>query len=227
MNQIEMPYLPFIKQTALFQPLDDQQLVEVARRLNPRRYRAGTIIFHQGDPGECLYLLVSGRVRISLVHPDGREVALRIYSCGDSFGELSVLDRQQRSATATAMEDVTTLTLDRSAFQELLRENFVLVEHIMALLAERLRYTTDYSRQMAFLTVPGRVATRLVQLANEDGGCPPVRLQLTQQALAEFTSTTREWVNRVLNNFADLRLIRLDRGAIMILDLPGLQRMIA
>ena len=75
MVQIESTYLPFIKQMVLFQPLDDEQLNQVAQRLKPRRYRAGTIIFHQGDPGESLYLLIDGRVRISLVHPDGREMA--------------------------------------------------------------------------------------------------------------------------------------------------------
>jgi CRP/FNR family transcriptional regulator len=116
------------------------------------------------------------------------------------------------------------MVLYRDDFMRLLRESFPLVEHVIQLLAERVRYNTAYTERLAFLSVPGRVAALLVQLADTaqaDEG--PARLELTQQELADFASTTREWVNRALRDFADRGLVRLERGAVIVLNRPGLR----
>jgi CRP-like cAMP-binding protein len=223
MSPGESPNLAVARQVPLFRTLDEAQLRTVGTLLRERHYRKGEIIFHQDDPGGCLYVISAGRVRIYLAGPDGREVTLRIYGPDSTFGELSVLDGQPRSASAAALDDVTTHVLYREDFLNLLQENFTLVQHIIAMLSERVRYTTNYSEQLAFLSVPGRVAALLIRLAGADvEGRGPIRLELSQQELADFANTTREWVNRALHDFAEQGLLRVERRAVVILDRKGL-----
>jgi CRP-like cAMP-binding protein len=219
----EPTILAAVRQVQLFRTLDEAQLQKVSRLLKERRYRKGEIIFHQDDPGGYLYIIGVGRVRIYVAGPDGREVTLRIYGPDSNFGELSVLDGEARSASAAALDDVTTYVLYREDFMNLLRENFALVQHILAILAERVRYTTNYSEQLAFLSAPGRVAALLMRLAGAEGEVrPPIRLELSQQELADFANTTREWVNRALHDFAAEGLVRVERRVVVILDPDGL-----
>src|SRR5690349_2252424 len=102
MNQRVLANAAALRRTTLFSNLSDEQLQQIGGLLKERRYRKGEIIFHQGDPGGCLYLVAAGRVRIYLVSPDGREATVRIYNRGSTFGEFSVLDGQPRSASAAA-----------------------------------------------------------------------------------------------------------------------------
>jgi CRP/FNR family cyclic AMP-dependent transcriptional regulator len=217
--------IPALRQVPLFQALDDDQISQISGLLKERRYHKGDTVFHQGDPGGCLYLVTSGRIRIFLNSPDGREATVRFYGPNSTFGEFSVLDGEPRSASAAAVDDVTTLLLYRADFMGLLRQHFDLVERMFAMLTERLRYTTAYSEQLAFLTVPGRVASALLQLAGvETDLLLPARLELTQEDLAKFANTTREWVNRSLREFAEAGLIRVERKSVTVLDRAGLDR---
>jgi CRP/FNR family cyclic AMP-dependent transcriptional regulator len=214
-----------LRQVSLFQALNDEQIRQVSQLLKEGRYRKGEVIFHQRDPGGCLYLVTSGCVRIYLNGPDGREATVRIYGANSAFGEFSVLDGEPRSASAAAINDVTTLVLYREDFMGLLHRHFELVECMFAMLTERLRYTTSYSEQLAFLSVPGRVSSVLLQLAGvETDPLKPARLDLTQEDLAKFANTTRELVNRSLKEFAVAGLVRVERGAVIVLDRAGLDR---
>jgi CRP-like cAMP-binding protein len=216
---------PALRQVSLFQALDDEEVRQVSVLLKERRYHKGDTIFHQGDPGGCLYLVTSGRVRIFLSSPDGREATVRFYGPNSAFGEMALLDGQPRSASAAAVDDVVTLVLYREDFMGLLRRHFELVERMFAMLTERLRYTTSYSEQLAFLSVPGRVASVLLHLAGiEADPHKPARLDLTQDDLAKFANTTREWVNRSLKEFAEAGLVRVERKAVTVLDRAGLDR---
>ena len=97
------------------------------------------------------------------------------------------------------------------------------MQHILAILAERVRYTTNYSEQLAFLSAPGRVAALLMRLASAEADVQtPIRLELSQQELADFANTTREWVNRALHDFAAEGLVRVERRAVVILNPDGL-----
>jgi CRP/FNR family transcriptional regulator len=224
MDQREAVGLEAVRRVSLFRALDDAHVKLLAGMLRERRYKKGELIFDQGEPGDSLFLIVSGRVRIFLASPDGREATIRILEPGTSFGELAVLDRAPRSAGVMAYDDTVVLALYRDDFMTLLRASFPLVEHVIQLLAERVRYNTAYTERLAFLSVPGRVAALLVQLADSAlVGTGSVRLALTQQELADFANTTREWVNRALRDFADRGLVRLERGAVIVLDRPGLR----
>jgi CRP/FNR family cyclic AMP-dependent transcriptional regulator len=224
-----MNILTMVRQIALFKHIDDIQLQKIATVLHERRYRKGTIIFQKGEEGSSLFIVCKGRVRIYLTSDDGqgREATVRIYRPYSTFGELAVLDGAPRSASAAALDEVSALVLQRADFLQLLRDNFDLVQQILRLLTERVRYTTEYSEQLAFLDVPGRVAAALLQLASVEAlGDDSVRLELTQQELADFANTTREWVNRILHAFAEQGLVALERGAVIVLDQAGLRRRI-
>jgi CRP-like cAMP-binding protein len=215
--------VPALRNVPLFQVLDDEQIRQISLLLKQRRYYKGDTVFHQGDPGGCLYLVTSGRVRIFLNSADGREATVRFYGPNSAFGEFSVLDGQPRSASAAAVDDVTTLVLYRDDFMALLRQHFEVVERLFTMLTERLRYTTSYSEQLAFLSVPGRVASVLLRLAGVEADLlKPARLDLTQEDLAKFANTTREWVNRSLREFAEAGLIQVERKAVIVLDRAGL-----
>lgn len=214
-----------LRTVSFFSSLSDELLLPLSGLLRERRYRRGEVIFHQGDEGTCLYLVLSGRVRIYIVSPDGREATVRYYGSDTAFGEFAVLDGAPRSATAAAVEDVTTLVLYRDDLMGLLRSHFTLVEQLLAMLTERLRYTTGYVEQLAFLSVPGRVAATLLHLAEAQAAADdPLRITLTQQDLASLVSTTREWVNRALREFAVRGIIRIGRGEIIVLDRAALAR---
>lgn len=227
MTQRSLVDATVLRQVSLFQSLDDDQLAQLRVLLKERSYRKGQIIFHHGDPGGCLYLIVSGRVRIYLTSPDGREATVCVFGAASAFGEFSVLDGESRSASAIALDPVITLVLFREDFMALLRKNFPMVEQVFALLTHRLRYSTASLEQLAFLSMHGRVAAVLLQLASvEAENRGHARLELTQQELASFVNTTREWINRALRDFAERGLVRVERGAVIVLDRAGLERMI-
>ena len=214
-----------LRQVALFNPLQEADAQRVCALFRPRAFRAGEIIFHLDDPGGCLYLIHSGRVRIFLPNPDGREVTLRLYGKGEVFGELSLLDGGTRTASAQAHEDTQAYLLFREDFMRLLRDQFELVQHVIALLVERLRYTTQYTQQLAFMSIPSRVAAALLQLASMESNAPASGLiKITQQDLANYVGTTREWANRTLNEFVTRGWIKMNRGSITILNRDALKQ---
>ncbi len=215
--------LDVLARVGLFRAFDPEQLRQVAARLKQQQYRKGDIIFQQGDPGLCLYIIAQGRVRVYLSSADGREVTIRIYETGSHFGEFSVFDGAPRSASAAALSNVSTFVLYRDDFLDLLRTNFDLVERVLTFLTERLRYTTTYSEHLAFLSAPARVAAQLLQLANPDAQPEPLRLKVTQHDLAALACTSRESVNYALRDFAERGIIRIERGAVVILDPAALK----
>jgi CRP-like cAMP-binding protein len=120
---------------------------------------------------------------------------------------------------------VRAFALRRDDFLHLLQSNFELVEHIIAMLVERLRYTTIYTEHLAFLDASKRVAALLLQLASADlASEEPIRVKMTQEELANFASTTREWVNHALREYAEAGLVQLERGAVVVLDRGGLRQ---
>jgi CRP-like cAMP-binding protein len=206
-------------------------LDSVADSLRKRTFAKGMIIFHKDSPGRSLYIIESGKVRIFILSESGQEISVRIYGCGDVFGELSMLDGLPRSAGAVAMEKTRVLTLHRDDFLALLARFPRIAPGIIATLSGRVRYTTKYAESLAFLDVFGRVADRLLELADcygvDCGEGREIDLRLTQTELASLVGTTRESVNKVLGTFRDQGLIRLDGQRITVLDRRGLQKRVS
>jgi CRP-like cAMP-binding protein len=225
----EDPVVAALARCPLFAGLGHDDLIGLAREMRTRRFRRGEVLFHQGDPGEALFVVTSGAVKISLPSEEGDEAIIATVNAGDFFGELALLDGAPRSATATALEPTETLALARARFRELIASEPALRDALLAALAAELRRLTTHVQELHFLDITGRLAARLTHLATGQGtpaGDGSVRLdaRLTQSDLASMIGATRQSVNKLLGIFADDRLLRLERDAIVILDLPGLAR---
>ena len=212
----------------LFAGLAPAALVDVANSLVARRFRRGEVIFHQGDPGNALFIVESGVVKISLPSEAGEEAILATLQAGEFFGELALLDGAPRSATAVAMEPSRMLVLARDRFRALLAEASIR-DALLIGVAKELRRLTIHVEELHFLDIAGRLAARLAHLAGEGGtrladGALRLDLPLTQSDLAAMVGCTRQSVNKLLGQFADDGLIRLDRDAVVVMDLERLIR---
>jgi len=223
-----MSTVTMLKDVPLFAGLPDAELAVVGDSLSRRTFARGMIIFHKGSLGQNLYIVETGKVRIFLLSESGQEISVNIYGPGQAFGELALLDGLPRSAGAVAMETTVTLLLHRDDFLRYLQAYPGMVKSTLAVLASRLRYTTTYAENLAFLDVYGRVAGKLLELGERYGLPVPegveIDLRLTQGDLASWVAATREFVNKVLGAFRDHGLIKLDGQRIIVLDERGLKR---
>lgn len=215
----ELDPIELLRRVEIFRTLEDVQLRQVRTLLKRQRFKPGETIFLQGDPGDCLYIVREGYVRIYLLSADGREVTIRVYGGGEAFGEFAVLDGKPRSACAIAASDLSTLVIYRADFMTLIERHVSVLQRVVEVLTERLRYTTLFSKSLAFLSASGRVASALVALADQASSAPgAVKLAITQSELASYAGATREWTNHALHDFADEGLIAIERRAITVLD---------
>ena len=223
------PLVASLARIPFFAGLDDDALERVASGTRTRRFRRGEVIFHAGDPGDALFILVSGEVKIALPSETGDEAIIATLRPGDVFGELALLDGAARSATASALEATEAVILPRDRFRELIATEPAVRDALLASLAAELRRLTVHVEELHFLDITGRLASRLARLATDGGTRLPdgsIRLAapLTQGDLAAMIGCTRQSVNKLLGIFTDDRLIRLDRDSIVVLDLEGLSR---
>jgi CRP/FNR family cyclic AMP-dependent transcriptional regulator len=226
---VAAPLVAALGSIPFFAGLDRAALDRVAGGMRSRRFRRGEVVFHLGDPGDALFIIVSGTVKISLPAESGEEAILTTLRPGEVFGELALLDGAPRSATATALEPIETLILPRERFRELIATEPTIRDALLASLAGELRRLTTHVEELHFLDMTGRLAARLVHLANEGGseradGTIRLASPLTQGDLASMVGCTRQSVNKLLGQFADDNLIRLEREAIVVTDLEGLIR---
>ncbi len=234
MSQVRPPSDPaaqraILESVPLFRDLSERDLGTLAASLRTRRHRRGEVIFHQGDPGDSLYIIISGRVKISSPSESGVEAILTTLRPGEFFGSLALLDGAPRSASATAVELTETLILPRDTFRQLVNDWPEIRDHVFAELARELRRLTYHVEELHFLDIAGRLAARLARMAEEQGSAGDdgqLRLEgpITQGELAAMVGSTRQSVNKLLGYLADDGHIRLEREAIVVLDLPGLQR---
>ncbi len=212
-----------------FAGLDGASLERVGRGMRTRRFRRGEVIFHMGDPGDALFIVAAGAIKIMLPSDTGDEAILATLRPGDVFGELALLDGAPRSATAVALEPTETLILPRDRFRDLLDTEPAIRDALLASLAAELRRLTSHVEELHFLDITGRLASRLARLASEAGtrqadGSIRLDSPVTQGDLAAMIGCTRQSVNKLLGMFTDDGLIQFDRDRIVIRDLDGLMR---
>ncbi len=212
----------------LFGGLDEDGLEGLIRGMRVRKFRRGETVFHVGDPGDALFIVMSGSIKITLPADSGDEAILATLRPGDFFGELALLDGAPRSATAIAIEPTETYILPRDRFRDLIATEPIMREALLATLAAEVRRLTHHVEELHFLDITGRLASRLSRLANESGATTlpdgSIRLAgpLTQGDLAAMIGCTRQSVNKLLGMFTDDGLIRLERDRIVVLNLDGL-----
>jgi CRP/FNR family transcriptional regulator, cyclic AMP receptor protein len=214
-----------LSRSLLLAGIDEKTLDEVARRMRRRRFRRNEVIFHQGDPGDSLHIVASGSVKIVLPSPSGEEAIIATLRPGDFFGELALIDSGPHSATATAVEPTETLSLPRETFRELLDDARVR-DAVLGGLATELRRLTGQVEELHFLDLPGRLAMRLVRLAQDADPAASGEVVLdwpyTQSDLAAMVGGTRQSVNRLLSSLVDEGLVRIERDQLVIADLERL-----
>ncbi len=200
--------------------LDGTERVLLFEAGRHRRYRRREVVFHAGDPGDCLHLILSGRVALRVTTPLGDEVTLSLLCRGEIFGELAVLsDGARRLVTAVALEPTRTLALDRAELRRLRRRNPGVDGMLTEALAAHVRRLSATVLDLLHQPVDKRVARRLADLTPlyRNGG-QAVEIRLTQDELASLAGTTRPTANRALRALASCDVISLARGRITVVD---------
>jgi CRP/FNR family cyclic AMP-dependent transcriptional regulator len=218
-----------LERTRLFRGLPVATMQRIAALSFRRSYNRGAIVFSQGDSGDALYGVVTGKVRISAGSPDGREIFLNIMEPGDTFGEIALLDGQHRTATAGATAPSELIIITRDHFLELLEGDPKLVSHVIQLLCQRIRWTSGLAEDSALLGVPARLARRLLSLGKLHGNETPKGIQLTisQEEVARFLGLSRQVVNQHLQDWKVKGWLSLGRGKIVIVNELELRNVVA
>ena len=218
-----------LERTLLFRGLPSATIQQISALSVRRSYGDGAIVFSQADPGEALYGVVTGRIRISTSSPNGREMFLNIMEPGDTFGEIALLDGRHRTATASATAPSELIIITRDHFLELLTHEPKLVSHVIRLLCERLRWTSGLAEESALLSVPQRLARRLLSLGQLHGHKTPngIELSISQEEVARFLGLTRQVVNQYMQNWKVKGWLTLGRGKLVIIDEHALRDVVA
>jgi CRP/FNR family transcriptional regulator, cyclic AMP receptor protein len=182
-----------------------------------RKVRRGTTVFAKGDAGTQLIAVLSGRVKIVVSSPDGREAVLNVVHEGEVFGEIALFDGCPRTAAAIAISDSELLSIDRKHFLPLVREQPDIAVRLIEILCARLRRSSEQYEDIMFLNLRARVAKLLLRLAEEVKGPLPRRVVVTQQEMSQMAGMSRESINKQLRAWAQARWVRLERGGVLVL----------
>jgi CRP/FNR family cyclic AMP-dependent transcriptional regulator len=217
-----------LARAGMFQGVEPSVVSALTRQLHPVDFRCGHTVFAEGEPGDRLYIIISGKVKIGRRSPDGRDNLLTILGPSDMFGELSIFDPGTRTSSATTITEVRAVSMDRDAVRAWLADRPEIAEKMLRVLARRLRRTNHNLADLIFTDVPGRVAKQLLQLAQQfgmqEGDALRVTHDLTQEEIAQLVGASRETVNKVLADFAHRGWIQLKAKSVLISDCERLAR---
>lgn len=216
-----------LKKVPLFASLSEADLQNLASLLRWKGIGKGEILFRQGDEGTALYIIMQGRIKISLSRRM-EKMTLAILGQGEFLGEMALLDGQPRSADAVALEDSHLYALNRKDFLSFLINNEHAVRAILNSLSVRLRKTDDLLAEMCFLSLSARLAKKLVELAEsqvpDDKNCRECILKISQQELGDILGVSRESINKELKILRDKGILATSRNFIHIYDLESLKK---
>jgi CRP/FNR family cyclic AMP-dependent transcriptional regulator len=200
----------------------------LTRQLRPVEFNAGHVLFDDGDEGDRLYIIITGKVKIGCRSSDGRAILFTIMGPSDVFGELSVFDPGPRTSTATALVEVCAASIDRDALREWIAQRPEIADRLLRVLARRLRRTNHDLWDLIFADVPCRVAKALLRLAQQFGvqedGAVRVTHDLTQEEIAQLVGASRETVNKALGDFSARGWLRIEGKSVLITDFARLAR---
>ena len=209
--------------------LEADELDRVVTYMRVARHPRNTVLFRKGDPGANMMVVVRGRVKVCTHSEDGKELVLNLFSPGEVFGEIALLDGADRTADAVTLDDCELLVLERRDFIPFLRSHPDACLRLMEVLCQKLRQTSQLLEEALFLEGPSRLAKRLVHLAEAFG--KPVAdgvridLQLSQQQLGNMVGMSRESMNKHLRQWREEDLIRIQDGYYVITDLESLREL--
>jgi CRP-like cAMP-binding protein len=216
-----------LAESELFGDLPAQDRQRIVQLCGRKRLTARQVVFHQGEPGREMYIVASGKLKVSVTSAEGKELSFFILDRNDFFGELALLDGERRSATVTAIGACELLVLHHSDFQHLLKEHVNIGLKMLSILAGRVRATTALYESSVFVEIPGRLAACLLHLAEEYGqeaeGGTLIDLKLSQYELGTLINASRESVNKQLKAWQSKEIIEMRRGKVLLLQVDVLE----
>jgi CRP/FNR family cyclic AMP-dependent transcriptional regulator len=216
--------LEVLRKHPIFCDLDPEAFDQLCRYAKHATLKRGSVIFSKGDPGNSLIAVIRGTVKISISSAEGRSAILNLIGAGETFGEVALLDGLARTADATANTDCEIFVIDRREFLPFVRSQPALAMKFIELLCTRLRWTSDQVEQVILQDLPGRLASALIRLTEKHKLAPGGRtIAITQQEISEMVGMTRESINKQLRAWAARSWVRLEHGAIVVLDTKSLE----
>ena len=217
-----------LRRAPLFASLDDEAFAALTKEITEVDLSRGATLFHEGDPGDQLYFIVSGKIKLGRTASDGRENLVAVMGPGEIFGEMALFDPSPRSTSATAVSETRLAGLKHENLRKVIQHSPEVSAQLLQALARRLRRTNENLADLVFSDVPGRVAKALLDLADRFGRPATdgilVAHELTQEELAQLVGASRETVNKALAEFVQRGWIRLENRAVVILDLQRLKQ---
>ncbi len=198
MNATPVVSTLLIRNVPMFSLLSGVQLLLLAQVLLRKPYPRNSTVVAAGDPSDALYIVISGRLKVTISDKEGREAILAILNQGDFFGEMGLIDQAPRSATVVTIESCELLTITRTDFMKCLQKNFDLAMNVIRGLVERLRQADNKIGSLALMDVCGRVARLLMEMAETVDGQKVVTKKLPKQQIAKMIGASREMVSRVM-----------------------------
>jgi CRP/FNR family transcriptional regulator, cyclic AMP receptor protein len=211
-----------LRRVPLFESLSEADLQSFAELVRERSYPRGSVIVFEEDPGDALYVVAAGQVKVVLVAEDGREVILSVLGPGSFFGEMAILDEGPRSAHVIAMEESNLLILRRDDFHARLRAMPEVAISLLKEISRRLRRADEKIGSLVLLDVNGRLAHLLLRLADEERGDQITR-RLTHHTIAQMIGSSRETVSRAMRGLVGRNVIEVTRTAILLRDRAALR----
>lgn len=212
----------FLSFVPIFSELNDDTIEKIEKIGTRKIFPKNDVILLEDEVGTALFVIVSGKVKVSRTSNDGREVILTILSDSDFFGEMAILDGQTRSATVTAIENSELFIIQRNDFLVLLRDHPEVSIALLQELTKRLRATDVKIKALSLKDAEGKVATVILQLADDVGKIQHGKVEIEklplQQDLANMAGTSRETISRTLHSFAKKGLIELDGNRLRITE---------
>ena len=223
-----MSAIDHLKATSLFSGLEEEALERLAAKSNERAFKKGHLVFSQGDPGDALFVLTEGVVKVLITAESGDQMVLTTLSPPATFGELALFDGGPRSASVEVVEPSRLLVIDRRSWDELIEDSPSFMHGLAHSLAALLRRLTDQAADFVFLDLHGRVAKFLMNTARAGGtDSEPARtldLHLTQGDIAKYVGGSRQSVNQILGHLEGRGYIRMNGRKIEIMRLQALER---
>lgn len=223
MNKI----MTFLQQVPLFRAFRQDDLQKISDVVKIQSIKKGDTLFRKGEQGTALYLIVSGKIKISVTSRLGDEVILSVLSNGELFGDMALLDGMTRSADAVAVEDSQFYVLYQDDFIAILMKSSTAIKALFSTLCARLRKTDKFVEETCFLNVSSRLARRLSEFAERQiraGEEGEIRIEMTQSELASMVGATRESVNKELRSMREKGIVKTVGRSVVVCDLERLKR---
>jgi CRP/FNR family transcriptional regulator, cyclic AMP receptor protein len=213
----------FLATVPLFSGLDRIELQRFGELTREKFYPRGSVILFENDPGDSLFVVRQGRVKVVLIGEDGREVILGVLGVSEHFGELALIDDRPRSAHVIAMDDSHLLVLRREDFRRRVESSPAVAWSLLTELSRRLRRADEKIGGLVLLDVPGRIARLLLDLA-EEASSNTIDKPLTHQTIAQMIGASRETVSRAMKDFQDANWVMIERRRITLADRNALEQ---